>query len=82
MCASRNRYLSKYTSENPIRIARSDASVYGSQARSAIIAVVKRGLPVSVLKTEDTSSLIRFRDVSGVMLTGWVATASLEDVGS
>jgi Tfp pilus assembly protein PilF len=63
------------------RIARMDASVFGSQARDAVIAIMKRGAPVSVLKTEDTSSLIRFRDVGGAMLTGWVATASLQDSG-
>jgi Tfp pilus assembly protein PilF len=65
----------------PVRIARTDASVYGTEAKGAVIAVVKRGLPVSVLKTEDASSLIRFRDVSGATLTGWVLSASLEDSG-
>ena len=65
----------------PTRITQTDASVYGSQARDAIIAVVKRGLPVSVLTTEDKASLIRFRDPSGVTLTGWVASASLGESG-
>ncbi len=68
-------------SAHPTRITRTDASVYGSQARSAVIAVVKRGLPVSVLDTDDAASLIRFRDVSGATLTGWVSTASLNDSG-
>jgi Flp pilus assembly protein TadD len=66
----------------PTRITQTDASVYGSQARDAVIAVVKRGLPVSVLTTEDKASLIRFRDPSGVTLTGWVASASLGETGS
>jgi tetratricopeptide (TPR) repeat protein len=66
----------------PVRIARTDASVYGTEAKDAVIAVVKRGLPVSVLKTENASSLIRFRDASGATLTGWVLSASFEDSGS
>jgi Flp pilus assembly protein TadD len=66
---------------HPTRITRTDASVYGSEARDSVIAVVKRGLPVSVLTTDNASSLIRFRDVSGVTLTGWVASSSLGDSG-
>jgi Flp pilus assembly protein TadD len=61
------------------RIARTDASVYGTQARQAVIGVVKRGLPVSVLKTQDSRSLVSFRVGDGTQLTGWVASASLED---
>ncbi len=64
----------------PNRISRSDA-VYESHAKMAVIAVVKRGLPVSVLKTENDSSLIRFRDASGTTLTGWVSSASINDSG-
>jgi Flp pilus assembly protein TadD len=66
---------------DPVRIARTDANVYGTEAKDAVIAVVKRGVPVSVLKTENASSLIRFRDTSGAMLTGWILSASLEDSG-
>jgi Flp pilus assembly protein TadD len=66
----------------PVRIARTDANVYGTEAKEAVIAVVKRGAPVTVLKTENASSLIRFRDTGGAALTGWVLSASLEDSGS
>jgi Flp pilus assembly protein TadD len=66
---------------HPTRITRTDASVYGSHAKAAVIAVVKRGMPVSVLRTENASSLIRFRDVSGATLTGWVSSGSLADSG-
>lgn len=80
LAAANARQLQPET--HPTRITRTDASVYGSHAKTAIIAVVKRGLPVSVLKTEDASSLIRFRDVSGATLTGWVSSVSLDDTGS
>ena len=68
-------------SAHPTRITRTEASVYGSHAKTAVIAVVKRGAPVSVLKTENASSLIQFRDVSGSTMTGWVSSASLDDSG-
>ena len=60
-------------------VVRTDSPVYGMQAQYDVIAVVTRGFPVSVLKTQDSRSLISFRVQSGTQLTGWVASASLED---
>ena len=45
----------------------------------AVIGVVKRGLPVSVLKTQDSRSLVRFRVEGGSQVTGWISSASLGD---
>lgn len=66
----------------PTRIARAEASIYGMYARQAVIGVLPRGVPVAVLRREDTSSLIEYRDSTGTLLTGWVATASLGRSGS
>lgn len=64
------------------RFARNDASVYGMFSKESVIGVVKRGRPVSVLKTQDSKSLVRFRVSGGAELTGWVASASLTSTGS
>jgi len=64
---------------HPTRIARSDANVY---AKGAIVGTVRRGLPVSVLHTQGTYSLVKFRDPKGADLMGWVPSASLGETVS
>ncbi len=61
------------------RIARTDANVYGTVAKDAVIGTVRRGLPVSVLKTQNARSLVSFRVEGGAQVMGWVASASLGD---
>jgi Tfp pilus assembly protein PilF len=58
------------------RIARNDTDVF---AKGVLIGVVRRGRPVSVLRTADAFSLVRFRDRLGTDLMGWVPSASLGD---
>jgi Flp pilus assembly protein TadD len=59
------------------KIARVDTSVYVLDAQGVVIGKVNRGLQVSVLKTQNTSSLVRFRNRYGTDLMGWVPSASL-----
>ncbi len=59
------------------KIARTDARVYGMYSKESVIGVVARGLPVSVLRTQNELSLVKFRATGGTELTGWVSTASL-----
>jgi Flp pilus assembly protein TadD len=62
--------------------ARIDASAYVVDAKGVVIGKVSRGSQVSVLKAQDSLSLIRFRILGGAELTGWVSSSSLGNAGT
>jgi Flp pilus assembly protein TadD len=62
-------------------IARIDTSAYVVDAKGVVIGKVMRGSQVSVLRAQDSLSLVRFRVSGGAELTGWVSSASLGNAG-
>jgi Flp pilus assembly protein TadD len=46
---------------------------------SAVVGLVEKGDPVQVLRTQQASSLIRFRNRNGTEHVGWIPSASLAD---
>jgi tetratricopeptide (TPR) repeat protein len=63
-------------SEGPTMMVRTDSNVY---SKGVVIGMVRQGLRVPVLATQNTISLIRFRDSLGTDLVGWIPTSALEE---
>jgi Tfp pilus assembly protein PilF len=68
--------LAAPATEGEMRLVRSDTAVY---AKGVVIGTIRGGTRVPVLATQDTYSLVKFRDQVGNMVAGWIPSASLTD---
>ena len=62
--------------DSPSKVVRADTPVY---SEGVVIGLVERGDRVEVLRTQETSSLVRFRNRSGAEHIGWVPSSALAD---
>ena len=62
--------------EQRMMVVRSDAFVY---SKGIVIGKVKQGLRVPVLTIQDAHSLVKFRDLYGTDLVGWVSSEALAE---
>jgi hypothetical protein len=59
-----------------VKVVLADTPVY---AGGDVVGMVERGDRVEVLRSQQGSSLVRFKNRSGAEHLGWVSTASLAD---
>jgi len=62
--------------EQRMMVVRSDSFVY---SKGIVIGMVRQGLQVPVLTVQDAHSLVKFRDLYGTDLVGWVSSAALAE---